>query len=139
MNTETQSADPSTESVIDQLADNADRAFAHIDTLGKWTNHVVKRAAAEAVEYTLARVATEDAGRQMLEDSRANHRNLNRMLTLVGALLIGLIVTYTLGHPALLVQVGVSPATSKMLAPYSFVITVMLDTSLALYSLIRKY
>lgn len=73
-----------------------------------------------------------NADRQMVEDSRANHRNFNRMLTLLFALMAGLFVTWSL-------QQGYWGVYSKTLAPYSFVITVLLDSSLAAYSLIKKY
>jgi hypothetical protein len=71
--------------------------------------------------------------REARENDRANHRNLNRMLTLFGALAIGLIVTYVLTTP------GLMPASMKWLAPYTFVITILLDSGLALYGYIRKY
>lgn len=66
------------------------------------------------------------------EDRRANKRNFNRMLTLVGALVIGLIVTFTLSH-------GYLGHFGFALAPYSFTITILLDSSLALYSFIKRY
>jgi hypothetical protein len=72
-----------------------------------------------------------DRDRQKTEDSRANHRNFNRMLTLVGAMVIGLIVTYGLYH-------GWIP-DGKALGPYSFTITIAMDTGLALYGLIKRY
>lgn len=71
-----------------------------------------------------------EAKRQAIEDTRANHRNFNRMLTLIGALLIGIAVVYTLpklGH------------LGQVLGPYAFVITVALDTFLAAYSFIKHY
>lgn len=78
--------------------------------------------------------------RQAIEDSRANHRNLNRMLTLFGALLIGIVDTYLLTHPVLLVHTfGLSPKLVKFLAPYTFVITIAMDSTLAVYSFIRHY
>jgi len=77
------------------------------------------------------------AEREARENTRANHRNFNRMLTLFGALLIGLVVTYTLQHGEIL---GFRlPPWAPGLAPYSFVITVALDSFLALYSFIRHY
>lgn len=70
--------------------------------------------------------------REDRENERANKRNFNRMITLLGALLIGLVVTFTLssdyfGH------------VGKLLAPYSFVITIIMDSGLALYGYIKKY
>ena len=71
--------------------------------------------------------------REDRENTRANKRNLNRMLTLFGALVIGLVVTFVLTTP------GMIPAGWKFLAPYTFVITIILDSGLALYGYIRKY
>lgn len=85
-----------------------------------------------AVTISRREIALAQEERQRLEDIRANHRNLNRMLTLIGALMIGLVVTYVLTH-GYLGHVGVA------LAPYAFVITVLLDSSLAAYSFIRHY
>lgn len=84
-------------------------------------------------------VADVNHRRQALEDSRANHRNFNRMLTLVGALLIGLVVTWNLTTINSPMMKALGPHLSKALTPYAFVITVALDASLALYSLIKKY
>lgn len=67
--------------------------------------------------------------REARENKRANHRNFNRLMTLFGAVVIGLIVTYMSVH-------GVIPA---WLAPYTFVITVLLDSTFSLYALIRHY
>jgi hypothetical protein len=88
---------------------------------GEFDNHVT-----ELVNGVLS-------DRQKAEDIRADKRNFNRMLTLLGALVIGLFVTYTLGHN------WYGDNWSHMLAPYSFTITILLDSSLALYSYIRKY
>lgn len=71
--------------------------------------------------------------REARENFRANKRNFNRMLTLFGALVIGLVVTYVLTTP------GLIPQNWKFLAPYTFVITIVLDSGLALYGYIRKY
>ena len=69
-----------------------------------------------------------------VEDHRANKRNFNRMLTLFGALLIGLVVTFLLTTPHIL------PAhIDKTVGPYTFVITILMDSGLALYGYIRKY
>lgn len=101
----------------------------NLGTLAHFSTVQVPRIAADAAENV---VTNRDRTRQVLEDSRANHRNLNRMLTLTFALVVGLFITYTL-------QQGYWGAYSHTLAPYSFVITVLLDSSLAAYSLIRKY
>jgi hypothetical protein len=71
--------------------------------------------------------------REARENKRANHRNLNRLLTLLGALLIGLMITWALTTP------GILPATWQHYAPYAFVITILLDSGLALYGLIKHY
>lgn len=70
--------------------------------------------------------------RERRENERANHRNLNRMLTLVGALVLGFGVTYVLNH-------GYLGAWSPVLAPYSFSITILMDAGLALYGLVKHY
>lgn len=101
----------------------------HLETLAKFSTIQVPRIARDVA---IAVVDQRDKDRQMVEDSRANHRNANRMLTLIFALLIGLAVTYSL-------QQGWWGHMSKPLAPYSFVITVLMDSSLAAYSLIKKY
>jgi hypothetical protein len=68
--------------------------------------------------------------RQRIEDKRANRRNQNRLYTLLGAIVIGIAVVQTLPH---LGHVGV------LLSPYSFIITVALDTAITLYALLRHY
>lgn len=70
--------------------------------------------------------------REERENKRANHRNLNRMLTLLGALLIGLAVVYTLTN-------GYLGHVGTVLAPYAFVITILMDSALALYGYVRHY
>lgn len=70
--------------------------------------------------------------RENRENERANKRNLNRMMTLVGALLIGLVVTFVL-------QGGYLGHMGHVLAPYSFTITILMDSGLALYGYIKKY
>lgn len=69
------------------------------------------------------------AARKAAEDKRANHRNFNRLMTLVGAVAIGLVITY-------MAQNGLIP---KAYAPYTFVITVLLDSSFSFYALIKHY
>lgn len=110
-----------------------------VGELGAIVNHTVKRAATEAAMYITSQVKHQDAARQMVEDERANHRNLNRMLTLIGALLIGLALTYLFTHPAIMMSVGFSAAFVKAVEPYTFVITIFMDSSLAAYSFFKKY
>jgi hypothetical protein len=70
--------------------------------------------------------------RENRENERANKRNLNRLLTLIGALVIGMIVTYVL-------QGSYLGHTGKELAPYSFTITIFMDSALAVYGFIKHY
>lgn len=87
-------------------------------------------------EYT---VKQQDIERQRIEDTRSIHRNLNRFLTLAVALILGLVITYTLtngGIPWLGIML---PKAAIKLSPYSFVITVLLDSSLALYAYVKRY
>ena len=70
--------------------------------------------------------------REARENVRANHRNFNRMLTLVFTLIAGLAITFAL-------TTGALGAFGVMLAPYSFVITVAGDTCLTAYALIKHY
>lgn len=78
------------------------------------------------------------AEREDRENFRANKRNFNRMLTLFGALVIGFIVTFVLTHRGIPGLVTL-PLWAMALAPYTFVITIVLDAGLALYGYIRKY
>ena len=107
--------------------------------LVKWTEHTVKRAKAESVAHTLRELDSRDTARQYIEDVRANHRNLNRMLTLLGALFIGLALTFVFTHPAILASIGVQGPVVKALEPYTFVITIFMDSSLAAYSFFKRY
>jgi len=90
-------------------------------------------------KHTLDLINAKDIRRQRMEEVRANHRNLNRMLTLLAALVIGLVVTYGLsnmGFPFIGIHF---PAMVKSWAPYAFVITVALDSFLAAYSYLKHY
>ena len=71
--------------------------------------------------------------REARENVRANKRNENRLYTLLGALLIGIVVTYCLTTP------GILPKSVAWMEPYAFTITIFLDSSLALYSYFKKY
>lgn len=78
-----------------------------------------------------------DGERQAKEDSRANHRNLNRLLTLIGAVVISCVVTTVLDpywHLGI-----VSEHIVKVYGPYTFLITIVMDSCLAIYGMIRKY
>lgn len=117
----------------------SDDAPVTVGALGRWTNHTIKRAATESVGYVLAEIQRQDAARQLVEDERANHRNLNRFLTLMGALLIGLCVTFLLTHAGIPGVWQMPESIAKPLAPYTFVITIFMDSALAAYAWIRKY
>lgn len=71
--------------------------------------------------------------RQKIEDKRANHRNFNRMLTLFGALVISFVLTWLLYYDHSL------PLWAHKLAPFSFAITILMDSSFTVYALIRHY
>lgn len=86
----------------------------------------------QLMELVDGEIQKRDQERQQKEDFRANKRNFNRMLTLIGALIIGLFVTYMLSS-------GVLGHLGTELAPYSFVITILMDTGLALYGYVKKY
>lgn len=70
--------------------------------------------------------------RQAIEDARAIYRNRNRFLTLGFALVISLVLTFVFTH-------GILGPLGETLAPYSFVITIALDSLLTLYAYIRRY
>lgn len=76
------------------------------------------------------RIKQAEDARQKIEDVRANKRNFNRMMTLLGAILIGLVVVWTLPR---LGHVG------EILSPYSFVITVLCDAAITVYAYFRHY
>jgi hypothetical protein len=67
--------------------------------------------------------------REARENSRANHRNVNRELMLIMTILIGFVLVFLTSHAIL----------PKAFTPYSFVITVMMDLVLTTYALIKRY
>jgi hypothetical protein len=71
--------------------------------------------------------------RQALEDQRAVRRNRNRFVSLIGALIISLMLTWTFQHGYL------GPHVSAAFAPYSFVITITLDSVITMYAYLRRY
>lgn len=71
--------------------------------------------------------------REQRENVRANHRNFNRMLTLFGALVISFVLTWLLYYDHSL------PMWAHKLAPFSFAITILMDSSFTVYALIRHY
>lgn len=70
--------------------------------------------------------------RQKIENTRANHRNFNRVMTLLFTLVAGLIITFGLYHSWF-------GSWGPAIGPYSFVITVTGDFFLTLYALLRHY
>jgi hypothetical protein len=99
----------------------------------------VRAIVADAVTVQQYTVKDQDIERQAIEDNRSIHRNLNRFLTLIVALVLGLVITYSLtnkGIPWLGIHL---PSSWVKLAPYSFVITIMLDSSLAAYAYVKRY
>lgn len=103
-----------------------------IKTLATAAMQLREYATKVAEEKATEVVVHRDAERQAIEDERANKRNFNRLLTLIGALVIGLFVTYSLEH-------GWYGAFGTTLAPYSFCITILLDSALAVYGLVKHY
>ena len=75
---------------------------------------------------------TAEDQRQQIENTRANHRNFNRVMTLLFTLVAGLLITYGLYHSWF-------GAWGPAIGPYSFVITVTGDFFLTLYALLRHY
>lgn len=93
----------------------------------------------EIVDGRIRNVMSE---REKRENIRANHRNKNRLLTLAGAIIIGIIVTYFFqnnGFPILGLHHVLAKTVATTLYGYSFVVTVTLDASLALYSYVKHY
>lgn len=99
---------------------------------------MARQQVAVATSLLSANLKRQDAIRQDIEDTRSIRRNRNRLLTLLVALFLGLAVVWTL--PQLGVWYGPNAGHwGKVLGPYAFVITVALDSSLAVYSYIRRY
>jgi len=99
-------------------------------TQGEWP--------ASADEHVRGLIRQAQMEREARENVRANHRNLNRMMTLLGALVIGLVVVFVLSHNGIPGLVAL-PSWCAGLAPYAFVITILMDSALALYGYIRHY
>lgn len=96
-------------------------------------SHVAGQWPAEADAHVRQLIQEAQEKRQVIEDSRANHRNFNRMLTLVGAMVISFVLTWVLNYAHGL------PAWAHTLAPFSFAITIMMDSCFTIYALIRHY
>lgn len=87
---------------------------------------------AEADQHVRSLVADAIMERELRENKRANARNFNRMLMLFGALVLGLIITYVLNN-------GLLGSWGPVLAPYAFVITILMDSGLAAYAYVKHY
>jgi uncharacterized membrane protein (DUF485 family) len=88
----------------------------------------------EQINFMIARhVAEVNAARQQLEDIRAIRRNRNRFASLLGALFISLVLTFTFQHGYL------GSRLSANLSPYAFVITITLDSAITLYAYLKRY
>lgn len=84
-------------------------------------------------EHVRTLIAEAQQAREARENKRANHRNFNRLMTLVGAMVISFALTWLLNYyPGL-------PAWAHTFAPFSFAITILMDSSFTLYAFIRKY
>lgn len=94
-------------------------------TAGTWS--------AEADEHVRRLISEAQSEREARENKRANHRNFNRLMTLVGAMVISFVLTWLLYYyPGL-------PMWAHKLAPFSFAITILMDSSFTFYALIRHY
>ena len=91
---------------------------------GQWSD--------EADEHVRGLIEEITSEREARENLRANKRNFNRMMTLLGALVIGLFVTYSLTN-------GWWGSYGPTFAPYAFCITILLDSGLAAYSYVKHY
>lgn len=118
--------------MADPNIENKKNQVVTMDTLLKHERMTLRSFNDYVQSSTQTAIKTAEAKRQAAEDERANRRNLNRMLTLIGALVIGIVVSYVLTH-------GYLGNLGKALGPYAFCITILLDSSLAVYSLIRHY
>lgn len=88
------------------------------------------------VKQTVAQIL---ADRQAAEDRRAFHRNFNRMMTLAGALVIGTVLTFLFQHNGLPGVFTFPKWFVKTYEPYTFIITLAMDSALAAYGLIKRY
>jgi uncharacterized membrane protein affecting hemolysin expression len=93
----------------------------------------VRQEIADANTTLVGMLRVADATRQSTEDVRSERRNRNRMWTLLVGLLISIVLTYTLSHDVF------GTWATKTLGPYSFAITIALDSMLTVYAYIRRY
>jgi hypothetical protein len=97
---------------------------------------------AEADAHVRSLINEAQRDREAIEEHRADRRNRNRLLTLAFAIVIGIIVTYFFqndGFPVIGVRHVLPAHMAVILYGYSFVVTVTLDASLALYAYIKKF
>lgn len=121
-----------TRNTTDREMTTIDGSQVRYDSNERRDTHVSGEWPAEADQHVRGLISDAIKDREARENVRANHRNLNRMLTLVFTLLAGLGITFLL-NGGYLGHFGIA------LAPYSFVITVTGDTFLTLYSLLKHY
>lgn len=117
----------------------AARSREHYRHLAAMQRQAYLRERCSARRVAVAVAVSRDAERQVWEDRRANHRNLNRMLTLAGALVLSFLITYITLHSGIPVIGWQAGPWLHALEPYSFAITILMDSSLALYSFVRHY
>lgn len=93
----------------------------------------VREEIANCTTALVGMLRVQDAQRQAVEDTRSVRRNRNRMWTLLFGLLISIVITWTLSHDVF------GPHISHTWGPYSFAITIALDSTLTVYAYIRRY
>ena len=84
-------------------------------------------------------VTQRDIERQAKEDTRANHRNFNRLLTLLTAWALTFFITWGFQTHSFVSWGWLTSTQAKTLAPYSFFVIITLDSALALYGMIKRY
>lgn len=95
-------------------------------------NHLTGEYDDRSRAYVMGLITEFDRERQAKEDIRANHRNFNRLMTLLFSFLGGLLITYGLYH-------GWFGAWGPKIGPYSFVVTVGGDILITAYSFLKRY
>lgn len=113
----------------DLTRDDAERSYVHLDTLGQWSNHIVKRAVEESIIAAEDRRIKAQTAMAVAEDLRADRRNRNRMMMLLVVLLMTFVV------PWFVSTIINSPGLLK----YSTAIAIVPDTLLTMYAAWRKY
>lgn len=86
----------------------------------------------ELIAIIIREIELADRARQALEDKRSIKRNVNRLFTLIGALLISIVVTYV-------TQAGIGGHLVRAAGPYAFCITLALDSGFLAWAIRRRY